>query len=119
MYVSGAVADTNYVSSVSGLSSYPLSSYNKTWSWGLGENVDSSNITSYFSFYEFVPNYSNVLIEGVIDWENSQTTVTETMSSMTDWFGSDNIVDSLLSYELRSGLNMFVPRVSAIDTGVL
>ena len=41
------------------------------------------------------------------------------MSSMTDWFGSDNIVDSLLSYELRSGLNMFVPRVSAIDTGVL
>jgi hypothetical protein len=119
MYVSGAATNKNYVSSISALSSYPLSSYNKAWGWGLGNNVDSNNISNYFTFYEYTTAFSNIQLEGVIDWSNSQTTISENISSYDDWLGDDKIADTLIDYELRRGLGLFNPKISAADTGVL
>ena len=119
MYVSGATTNKNYAVSVSALSSYPLSSYNKAWGWGLGDNIDSSDISNYFTFYEFTPVFSDIQLEGVIDWNNSQTTISENISSYDDWFGDNKIADTLIDYELRRGLGLFNPKISAADTGIL
>jgi hypothetical protein len=119
MYVSGADTDAHYMSNLSAVSSYPLSSYNKAWGWGLGENIDQSNMNIYFTFYEHVSTYANNQLEGMIDWSNSQTTIAETGSATGDWFGSDKIVDNLIDYELRRGLGLFSPTISAANTGIL
>ena len=119
MYISGADTDPHYVSSVSAVSSYPLSSYNKSWGWGLGSNIDSSNMNDYFSFYEHISSFANNQLEGMIDWSNTQTTITEEVSSSGEWFDSDKIVENLIDYELRRGLGLFSSTISAANTGIL
>lgn len=64
------------------------------------------NWPSYYEFYEFIPSYDNKQLEGLIDWENPQTTINENLSTSKYWFGAEGFLDTELSYELYKGLGL-------------
>jgi hypothetical protein len=64
------------------------------------------NWPSYYEFYEFIPSYDYKQLEGLIDWENPQTTINENLSTSKYWFGDEGFLDSELSYELYKGLGL-------------
>jgi hypothetical protein len=81
-----------------GLSAYPLQALAN--SIGLTDN----NWPSYYEFYEFIPSYDFRQLEGYIDWNNPQTTLSETLSTNNQWFSHEGFLDTQLSYELYKGL---------------
>ena len=119
MYVSGGSGDPGYNSQVGMLSSYPLSSYNSTWGWALHNTATGSEIAKYYNFYEYTPVYSNVQLEGLIDWDNSYTNLVESNSGIEAWTDDDGIVDVMIDYELRRGLDLFMSSVSGSSSSLL
>ena len=103
---------------VTGLSSYPLSAYNKGWGWGLEWNSDGK-FSDYYRFYEYIPNSVYPLssfdqLEGVIDWHNTQellgnnySVLQESLTSYSDWIKQDGIIDTVIEHKLRKGLGTF------------
>jgi len=73
---------------------------NLATSIGLTDN----NWPSYYEFYEFLPKYNYKQLEGIIDWENPQTTLNENLSTSSYWFGPEGFLDIEFSYELYKGL---------------
>ena len=102
------------------LSAYPLSAFNTNWGWGLGDNIDSANIATHFNFYEYSPAYSEVLVERVIDWENSYNNIQEDgpLSGIDAWKKDGGIVDDVIDFELRKGLGLFSSTLSGALTGI-
>tara|TARA_R110002110_G_scaffold366262_1_gene576241 strand:- start:206 stop:2587 length:2382 start_codon:yes stop_codon:yes gene_type:complete len=103
---------------VLGTSIYPLSSYNKSWGWGL-DWPENETFDKYYEFYKYVPNSTYPLtafdqLEGVIDWDSTSTllsdsvsTLTETNSSYSEWSKQDGIMDVMIENSLRQGLGVF------------
>ena len=84
---------------INGLTSYPLST--------LASYIGlETNWQTYYNFYQFIPGYSKTQTEGVIDWNNPQTTITQTQSSLFEWIGDQQMLDKLFSYKLYNGLGL-------------
>jgi hypothetical protein len=113
MYVSGTEVDPGYVASIKMLSSYPLSSYNANWNWGLHNAEQGADIFAYYNFHEYTVNYNDTQIEGLIDWANPYTNISESLSSIDDWHAQHGPVDTMIDYELRRGLGLFESTLSA------
>jgi len=113
MYVSGGSSEPGYAGSVGMLSSYPLSSYNSNWGWGLYNDVDGIDIIKYFNFHDYIPVYTNVQVEGVIDWQNPYTNIDESLSGIDAWTKDGGYVESMIDYELRRGLGLFHTTLSS------
>ena len=116
----------NYISpnGFSGLSSYPLSSYNDDWGWGLSWSPDttiygeslSSSFSDYYDFYEYIPNETYPLstfeqLEGVIDWNSSYENqpgldILDESISYEEWVKQDGVIDTVLEHKLRTGLQI-------------
>ena len=109
----------HYSSTVDMLSSYPLSAFRPQWGWNLSPGTSGTAISAEYNFYEHVPTYSDVLLEGIIDWNNPYTTLSEHNSAVDDWTKDDGTVDVILDYELRRGLGLFAKTLSASLSGVL
>jgi PKD repeat protein len=88
-----------YTGKLYGISIYPLSELVKF----IGLPNDWQN---YYEFYSYVPSYDLTQLEGVIDWTNPQTTLTQNISSAKDWLKEGGILETKLSYELYKGLNL-------------
>ena len=112
MYLPGVSTQPGYAANVKMLSSYPLSAYSPSWGWGLRNNTSGTDIAKYYNFYTYNNVYSNVQLEGVIDWYNTYTNLTEANSGLEAWTDNDGIVDTMIDYELRKGLNLFMPTAS-------
>jgi hypothetical protein len=61
----------------------------------------NSNFYNYYSFVQTTPTNQ---IEGVIDWNNINTTLQYNMSSLNSWLMSEGIVETSFNYELYKGL---------------
>ena len=59
-----------------------------------------------YEYFEYVPVSSNRQIEGVIDWNNENTTIQYELSSFNDWAGNEKIVETSFAYELYKGLKL-------------
>lgn len=88
---------------------YPLSAYEEAWGWGLEDGITGANISQLYNVYEYVPVTDQTQLEGVIDWNNDQNTLVESVSSINEWLKDDGIVDSMLDWTLRKGLGLFDP----------
>ena len=86
------------VVSLSGYNVYPIEY--------LSEFNFKTPLDVYYIFYEYVPKYTLTQEEGIIDWENPQTTLIEGVSSITEWQQDAGIMDTLLDYQLRRGLEL-------------
>ena len=101
------------------LSSYPLSGYTPSWGWGLGYNLSGTDVFKHVKFYEYKAQFTDYQLEGVIDWSNPQTTLSRSLSTVTEWTEQYGIIDNLIDVELRKGLHLFNDSVSAYTPGVL
>lgn len=121
-YIAGDVSDLHYVSTqnLNGLSSYPLSSYDNTWNWGLTlpANYPVSGFGDYYEFYEYVNNDQFPLSSfeqshGLINWDdtNKLSTYRDTLSEQTtgydQWYGDTGVIQTSLEHALRTGLRLF------------
>lgn len=88
---------------------YPLSAYEASWGWGLEEGIDGSTISKYYDVYQFIPTADYTQVEGVIDWNNSQNTILESLSSISAWLNDEGVVETMLDWQLRKGLGLFDP----------
>jgi hypothetical protein len=64
------------------------------------------NWNQYYEFYSFVPGFDNTQIEGLIDWSNPQTTLSEQLSSVEFWSGNEGALETMFSYYLYKGLGL-------------
>lgn len=85
------------------LSSFPLSTFPISAYTGWGLDVP---ISDYYYVYEYVSGTNNVQVGGVIDWENTHTTLSEHISSIDDWYKDGGIVDLIFNYYIFKGLGL-------------
>jgi len=88
---------------------YPLSSYNETWGWGLAlpSNVTPDTIGAFYLFYEHAPTLSGVITNGIINYSDVTNTISQNITSYTEWSQPDGIIANLLSNQLYTGLDLF------------
>ena len=115
MYLSGTGSEpfSASVGSSSLVWSYPLSAYHVNWGWGLYNDINGIDIKEYYKFYSYNQEYNNTQQEGIIDWDNPLTTLVDNLCTINTWTEDDGIIDIMLDYELRKGLNMFTDTISA------
>lgn len=84
---------------------YALSSYDETWGWGLvlPQSYQNSDLSKYYAFFEYVDGYDQSQMDGVINWSDVNTTVSESLSSITEW---SSIMENMLTYTLAEGLKV-------------
>lgn len=86
---------------------YSLSSYHPNWGWGLilpnNYVLSSYEIPKYYSFYEYVSGFDNKQTEGLINWQDAYTTITENVSSSDQW---NSYIENLITYSLSKGLSV-------------
>ena len=69
-------------------------------------NASGGAWTGYYEFFEFIPQTSQIQIDGLIDWSNPQTTLNQSFSTCFDWVGFEQTVDALFSFNLYKGMGI-------------
>lgn len=87
-----------YPKTIGALSSYALSS--------LTSISLKTPLTAYYNFYRYIDTPSNNQVEGLINWSDVYTTISESASTEFQWYGDNQILDSLFNLELHRGLNI-------------
>ena len=84
---------------------YALSGYTPLWGWSLvlPKSYDNEEIEKYYTFYKYISTYSDEQLEGIINWNDSFTTLSESISSQAQWWDS---AESIITRELMVGLEL-------------
>jgi streptogramin lyase len=80
---------------------YPLSSLG-TISFLTSADYSSGR----YCFFDYIPGTCNELVEGCINWDDEYTTLSETQSSLDEWYGNGGIIETMINYELHRGLDL-------------
>jgi hypothetical protein len=59
---------------------------------------------NFYNYYSFIPTSVTEQVEGIIDWNNINTTLQYNVSSLNDWLKNEGIVETSFNYELYKGL---------------
>lgn len=62
--------------------------------------------TNYYTFFEYHPSNNNKQIEGIIDWNNPQTTISYPVSAFNQWLEHEGTLETMFIYELYKGLKL-------------
>jgi hypothetical protein len=73
---------------------------------GLNKNLSESRVF-YYEFYEFIPEMSSAQVDNIIDFNNPQTTINNSLSTVFSWSGDEQTIDKIFSHELYKGLGLF------------
>jgi len=87
-----------YPKTIGALTAYSLSSLTAV-------NLETP-LADYYKFYTYIGTPANNQIEGIINWDDQYTTITENASSAASWYGDNQILDSIFNLELHKGLNL-------------
>ena len=87
------------------IKTYALSSYHPYWGWGLvlPDVYSKENVSRYYSFYEYVKEFDYNQTEGLINWADKYTTISENLSSSEQW---NEIRENMISYALAKGTGL-------------
>jgi len=91
------ISPSTITSGVSTLSVYPIDAA-PSLSW-----LSSADYGNYY-FYRYIPTDCDVQVEGVINWDDDYTTLMESDSSLSAWYDRNELVDTILNYDLHQGL---------------
>ena len=86
-----------------------LSDVNTSWGWPLvlGDDVTGGiEVSRYYDVFEYNEGNNNLFYNNLIDWDSEKTTVSQTISTYSDWFDTNNIADNLINYQLSLGLGL-------------
>lgn len=96
---------------VSAGNTYNLFEYNETWGWGLvlpnDEYGSGVNISNYYLFYKYIPTIDGTIADGVINFNDVNSTLSYTTSSYQGWSQENGIISNILSHQIYKGLNLF------------
>lgn len=84
---------------------YALSSYIPQWGWSLvlPKTYMNEEIEKYYTFYRYISTYSDEQLEGIINWSDKFTTLSESISSQSDWW---DFAENIITRELMVGLEL-------------
>lgn len=96
--------------SVSANNTYALSSYNSTWGWNLTLPSGPAAVVlpNYYLFYKYKPGIDGTITDSIINFEDSNTTLSFNTSSYSDWSQKSGIISNIVSQKLYSKLKLFV-----------
>lgn len=85
---------------------YPLSSYTSDWGWPLvlPSSFDFSEIEKYYLFFEYVDGADGTISDGVVDFDNTKTTVSNN-STLNDLRGVNGIWENIILDTLYQSLS--------------
>ena len=88
---------------------YNLNTYNNTWGWGLvmPAGTTYNDISNYYLFYKYIPTIDGTITNNIINYDDVTNTLSNTMSSYTEWSQPDGIISNILTNQLYTGLDLF------------
>lgn len=86
---------------------YPLSTYNSDWGWPLVLPVDFtfSDIGKYYEFFEYVDEIDGTVLGGVVDYDNSKTTIGSPIQ-YSDMYGDNGVIEHMFMDTLYQSLSL-------------
>jgi len=57
-----------------------------------------------YTFYEYISTFCGNQEEGVINWGDTYTTLSSSISSLDEWYGDEKLIEEMLNYEIHRGL---------------
>ena len=89
--------------------SYVISAYNDSWGWGLvlPDTGYGVKIKDYYTFYNHIPTIEGSIKDSIINFNDTNTTITPSTSSYSNWSQQDGIIANLISNQLYKGLDLF------------
>lgn len=99
-----SASNVNY----NGSNTYPLSTYNNTWGWGLvlPKGVEGIDIANYYQFYEFNDSIEGSLLQKFIDFDNTENTYITSLTSAEDYSMKWGEMENIISHNLYTNLNL-------------
>jgi len=61
---------------------------------------------SAYDFFNYIPGYCNTQVEGIINWADQYTTLSENNSSLSAWYNEYGIIEEMISYYIHKGLRL-------------
>jgi hypothetical protein len=88
---------------------YAISAYNDSWGWGLvlPDTGYGVKIKDYYTFYNHISTIEGSIKDSIINFDDTNTTISHTTSSYNDWSQQDGIIANLISNQLYKGLDLF------------
>lgn len=86
--------------------SYPLSGINADWGWGLVTDTYGEQIEQLYNFYKYLPYMPLTPTNNIIDFNDSNTTFTNTQSSYQNWTAYGGLMEKIISKALYEGLQL-------------
>jgi hypothetical protein len=80
------------------LTQYPLSGF---FGWGL-----QTPVQNYYRFFVYNPYSDQTQVEGLINWDDPLTTLSESASSHAEWVKDEGILETIYNYYLTKGLGL-------------
>jgi hypothetical protein len=89
---------------------YALSSYNDTWGWNLllPSGAPVTTMPLYYLFYTYNPEIDGIITNSVINFNDTNTTLSFYNSSYDAWAEESGIISNIVAQKLYSKLNLFV-----------
>ena len=91
---------------------FPLSGIKYDWGWGLvlGDNSQQGvTISNYYKIFNFIPTTENNFYDGLIDFNDSLTSISPYTSSYKDWIKYGGLMDNIISANLYQNLGLIKP----------
>lgn len=85
------------------INTYPLSSYPLSAFFGSGLQTP---IKLYYKFYVYDPTPDLTQAEGVINWDDEYTTLSEHISSNVDWVKDGGKLEQIFNFNIHKGLGL-------------
>ena len=89
-------------------SQYPLSSFNLSanWGWPLDVSVTGNSLSIIYDFYPYISNYSNTRKNNVTDYDNANSTLSTSVSTLSSWKNTYGIAYRNIDKQIREGLQL-------------
>ena len=89
-------------------SQYPLSSFNSSsnWGWPLDTSVTGTDLSIIYDFYPYISNYSNTRKNNVTDYDNTNSTLRTSVSTLSSWKNTYGIAYRNIDKQIREGLQL-------------
>jgi len=90
-----------------GSHTYPLSTYSSDWGWALilPTTFNFSDIEKYYLFFDYVDVYDNTPIGGIVDFNNTKTSILSSSTSST-LFNTNGVFEHIILDTLYQSLSM-------------
>lgn len=99
--------NTTIINTYSAIDIISFSEFSYDWGWGLvaPQTLSGLNIGGYYDFYRLATTDQQVY-DNIIDFNNENSNITFNLSTYSDFYGENGIVDQNITYAFVNGLRL-------------